>query len=96
LLALAQEQTGDKEPGDDEEDIDADEAAGDTGDASMEQDDEQDRYAAQAFDVRAEAVRSWIADPRRRSRPRLTLAATDRRSRRRATPIVRERWVPGL
>ena len=51
---LAPEQAGDQEAGDDEEDVDADEAAGGTGYARVVEHDGKHRDGAQPLDVRAE------------------------------------------
>ena len=53
---LAHEQARDQEPADDEEDVDADEAARDGAESGVEQDDEEYRHTAQAFDVGPEVV----------------------------------------
>jgi len=51
---LAPQQSGDQEPGDDEEDVDADEAAVQAGDPGVEQHHGEHRHGAQALDVGAE------------------------------------------
>ena len=61
---LAQEKTGDEEAGDDVEDVDADEASGDGGEARVVEDHEDDRDRAQPLDVGSERL---LADPFRRS-----------------------------
>ena len=53
-LALAHEQPGDEEAGQHEEHVDADEAAGESGYARVEEHHEEDRHASQAFDVGTE------------------------------------------
>ncbi len=55
-LVLAQEEPGDEEAADDEEDVDADEAAGHPGQAGVKQDDDEDGQPAQALDVGAKSV----------------------------------------
>ena len=56
-LELTDQQARDQEPGQDEEDVDADVPAGDPGHAGMEQQHEEDGDAAQALEVRAKAAR---------------------------------------
>ena len=77
-LALAQEQAGDQEPGDDEEDIDADEPAGHTGEARVEQHDEHNGQAAHALDVRTETLGSCRVDDGRPPRAPASSAAEPR------------------
>jgi hypothetical protein len=56
----AGEEPGDEEPGQHEEDVDAHEAAGQSGHAGVEQHHEQDRRPAHPLDVRPEAgARVW-------------------------------------
>jgi hypothetical protein len=54
-LVLAEEQARDQEATDDEEDVDPDEAADQARQAGVEQDDDQDGKAADAFDVGSKA-----------------------------------------
>jgi hypothetical protein len=49
---------GDEEPGDDEEDVDADVATGQPGHARVVQQDDADRDGAKTLDVGAEAPRA--------------------------------------
>ena len=53
---LAEQEPGDQEAGDDEEDVDADVAAGEEGDARVAEQDGDDRDGSQPLDVGAEAV----------------------------------------
>ena len=53
-VPLAHQQAGDEEAGDDEEDIDPDEAAGSQGHACVVQQDRPDGDGPEAFDVGAE------------------------------------------
>jgi hypothetical protein len=53
---LAEEEARDQEPADHEEDVDADEPAGDTGEPGMEQHDDQDSDSPQALDIGAKSV----------------------------------------
>ena len=94
-LALPQEQAGDQEPGDDEEDIDADEPAGHTGEARVEQDDEHDGQATHALDVRTETFGSCrVDDGRRLELRRLRQPNLGRRSGRPAARNGCERQSP--
>ena len=58
-VALAHQETGDNEAADDEEDVDADVAPGEVGNARVGQDDQDDRDRPKALDVGAEALRRW-------------------------------------
>ena len=75
-LELTDEQARDQEPGQHEEDVDADVSAGDPGYAGVEQQHEEDGDAAQALEVGAEATRwsldrgGWRRNGRRRQRGR--------------------------
>ena len=55
-LALAQQQAGDQEAGEDEEDVHPDVAAGDPGHARMERQDQEDGQPAQPLKVRSEGL----------------------------------------
>jgi hypothetical protein len=50
-LRLREQEPGDQVPGEDEEDVDADEAAAEERDARMAQDDEQNRDRSETLDV---------------------------------------------
>jgi hypothetical protein len=53
---VIEQPAADQEPGDDEEDVDADVAAREARDPDVEEDDEEDGDPAQTLDVRTEAV----------------------------------------
>src|SRR5688500_4482381 len=53
---LLDQQTGDEEPGKDEEDVDTDEAGLGARDPDMAQEDEQDRDPAESLQVRSEPI----------------------------------------
>ena len=55
-LTLLDQQSGDQEPGKDEEDIDTDEAGLGAGDPDMAEEDEQDRDPAESLQVRSEPI----------------------------------------
>ena len=55
-LDLAEQQAGDQEAGDDEEDVDADVAAGEERDPGVAEQDGDDRDRPQPLDVGAEAA----------------------------------------
>jgi hypothetical protein len=59
-LAGAQQQAGDEEPGDDEEDVDAEVAARDDVDTEVGDHDEQDRHGAEALDVAPHRSSGWF------------------------------------
>jgi hypothetical protein len=52
---LAEKEARDQEPADDEEDVDADEAAGDR-EAGVKEEHEEDGDPAEALDIRAEGI----------------------------------------
>jgi hypothetical protein len=62
---LVPQQAGDQEPGDDEEDVDPDESAGDARHFGVEQHDGDDGDGAQAFDVGAKPLRQSRPPARR-------------------------------
>jgi hypothetical protein len=60
-LELADQETRDEKPREDEEDVDPDVAARQSGDAGVVDEDEEDGDAAEALEVGAEPVGAWLS-----------------------------------